>query len=59
VNGEMKSIALVDAVVSNDRFAGSKAIWKTEKYQANRCYQMPSRQYWFLRSSRMPPGNTA
>lgn len=41
VNGEMKSIALVDAVVSNDRFAGSKAIWKTENIRqivVTRCH---------------------
>lgn len=41
VNGELRDIALIDAVVSDDYFAGARAIWDAERMRlivASRCH---------------------
>ena len=46
VNGELRDIALIDAVVSDDFYAGAKAIWDPERIRriaVTRCHPASDR----------------
>ena len=48
LNGDFKDIALVDAVISDDLWVGSKAIWEPEKIAPYFCYPLSSGKYRFF-----------